>query len=123
MYSAGVARRRRKAIAGFGLRKSDRVAYPKKGGPPGVCADVPATTDPNVQPSKIPGTTLMNSIIIADIDGDGANDVIVTLDRSGLSGLSNDALVWFRNTQRNRPPNPFLFSWPSVPENEYGGAG
>lgn len=63
-------------------------------------SDVPATTDPNVEPSEIAGTTLMNSITIADLDGDGANDIIVTLDRSGLSGLSNDALVWFRNTQQ-----------------------
>ncbi|HNQ21597.1 MAG TPA: VCBS repeat-containing protein [Phycisphaerae bacterium] len=65
-------------------------------------SNVPATTDPNVAPQQIAGGTSMNSIIVADLDGDGANDIIVTLDRSGLSGLSNDALVWFRNTRR--PP-------------------
>ena len=35
-----------------------------------------------------------------DLNADGANDIIVTLDRSVLSGLTNDALVWLRNTRR-----------------------
>lgn len=58
-----------------------------------------STTDPNVSPSEIAGRTFINTIHVADIDGDGKNDLLVTLDRSGLSGLSNDALVWFRNTR------------------------
>ena len=57
------------------------------------------TTDPRVEPTEITGTTGINSILIVDLDGDGANDIIATLDRSGLSGLTNDALVWFRNTR------------------------
>jgi len=60
----------------------------------------PPTTDPNVQPQEIAELTTINSIIVADIDGDGANDLVATLDRTGLSGLSNDVLIWFRNTQR-----------------------
>ncbi len=56
-----------------------------------------ATTDPNVIPSEIPGASLINAITVVDLDGDGSNDLVVTLDRSGLSGLTNDALVWFRN--------------------------
>ncbi len=59
----------------------------------------PATTDPNVSPSEIAGGTLINSILVVDLDGDGSNDLITPLDRSGLSGLTNDAIVWFRNTQ------------------------
>ena len=62
--------------------------------------DVPATTDPNVEPAEIPGETSMNGVVVADIDGDGVNDIVTTLDRAGLSGLSNDAVVWFRNTNR-----------------------
>ncbi len=58
-----------------------------------------STTDPSVSPTQIAGTTFINTIHVADIDGDGKNDMLVTLDRSGLSGLSNDALVWFRNTR------------------------
>jgi len=67
--------------------------------PPGTPADSPATTDPNVTPEEVAGTTFINSILVVDLDGDGANDIVATFDRSGLSGLSNDALVWFRNTR------------------------
>ncbi|MBI4716823.1 MAG: VCBS repeat-containing protein [Planctomycetes bacterium] len=59
----------------------------------------PATTDPNVAPEEVGNSTSMNSLVVVDLDGDGLNDVVVTLDRSGLSGLTNDALVWFRNTR------------------------
>ncbi len=58
----------------------------------------PATTDPAVGPTEIAGVTFINSIHVVDIDGDGFNDIVATFDRSGLSGLSNDALVWFRST-------------------------
>ena len=57
----------------------------------------PATTDPNVKPEDVAGTTLINSILVTDLDGDGADDLVIPLDRSGLSGLTNDALVWLRN--------------------------
>ena len=59
-------------------------------------------TDPGVDPAQITGETSINSILFVDLDGNGANDLVVTLDRNGLSGLSNDAIAWFRNTQR--PP-------------------
>jgi len=67
--------------------------------PPGQPGDAPPTTDPNVTPTEVAGTTFINSILVVDLDGDGANDLVATFDRSGLSGLSNDALVWFRNTR------------------------
>jgi hypothetical protein len=67
--------------------------------PPGQPGDAPPTTDPNVTPTEVAGTTFINSILVVDLDGDGANDIVATFDRSGLSGLSNDALVWFRNTR------------------------
>ena len=57
------------------------------------------TTDPSVDPQEIADTSFMNSILVTDLDGDGANDLVVTLDRTRLSGLTNDALVWFRNTR------------------------
>jgi len=66
---------------------------------PGQPGESPATTDPNVASAEIAGTTFINSILVVDLDGDGANDLVATFDRSGLSGLSNDALVWFRNTR------------------------
>ena len=58
-----------------------------------------AATDPGVNPQELLDTSMMNSILVVDLDGDGANDLVVTLDRTGLSGLTNDALVWFRNTR------------------------
>jgi hypothetical protein len=70
--------------------------------PPGRPDSAPATTDPNVAPEEVAGTTFINSILVVDLDGDGANDLVATFDRTGLSGLSNDALVWFHNTRR--PP-------------------
>jgi hypothetical protein len=65
--------------------------------------DDPATTDPAVELEEVADTTFINSILVVDLDGDGANDLVVTLDRSGLSGVTNDALVWFRND--NSPPS------------------
>lgn len=58
----------------------------------------PALTDPNVDPDEvIVTTTLINHIQIIDLDGDGRMDVLSTLDREGQSGLTNDAIIWFRN--------------------------
>ncbi len=66
----------------------------------GLTNDTPATTDPGVEPDEIAGgATSISSIVVVDLDGDGANDIVVTLNRSGLSGLTNDALAWFRSTQ------------------------
>lgn len=61
--------------------------------------DEATTTDPSVDPQEIADTSFMNSILVTDLDGDGANDLVVTFDRTRLSGLTNDALVWFRNTR------------------------
>ncbi len=64
-----------------------------------------ATTDPSVDPSEISGTTVIYSIIVVDLDGDGTDDLVATLDRSqgDASGLTNDAIVWFRND--TNPPS------------------
>lgn len=64
-----------------------------------VTTSTPPTTDPNVVPAEIGATTFINCIIVTDLDNDGRNDFVVTMDRAGLSGLTNDALVWFRNTR------------------------
>ncbi len=44
------------------------------------------------------GPAFINDILILDIDCDGANDVLATIDRRDLSGLGSDVIVWFRNT-------------------------
>ena len=59
----------------------------------------PALTDPNVNPDEVVvSTTLINQLRVVDLDGDGRLDVLSTLDREGQSGLTNDAIIWFRNT-------------------------
>jgi hypothetical protein len=58
-------------------------------------------TDPQALPEPRTGT-IINSVLVVDLDGDGDLDVIATLDRTGNSGLTNDALVWFRSGLRTR---------------------
>jgi hypothetical protein len=63
-------------------------------------ADALATVNPDPNAAaEATGGTLINTLIVVDVDGDGFNDIIATLDRGALSGLSNDALVLFRNTR------------------------
>lgn len=54
-------------------------------------------TDPNADP-QASTSTQVNTLLVTDMDGDGFNDIVATLDRASMSGLSNDALVLFRNT-------------------------
>lgn len=54
------------------------------------------TADPTAQNVQEAGTFIATMLIV-DIDGDGANDIVATIDRAELSGLADDALVWFRN--------------------------
>ena len=71
------------------------------------------TTDPNAAPSTPGGTgvgvtavdasTHINALLVVDLDGDGKNDIIGTLDRRSGSGLSDDRLVWYRNTKTDEP--------------------
>ena len=75
----------------------------------------PDTTDPNAAPpSTTPGgtgvgvnavdsSTHINALLVIDLDGDGKNDIIGTLDRRSGSGLSDDRLVWYRNTKTDEP--------------------
>lgn len=44
-------------------------------------------------------TTIVNTLHIVDLDGDGRDDIIGTLDRRSGSGLNADRLIWYRNTR------------------------
>lgn len=57
-------------------------------------------TDPSVETEDTAETTFINSIIVVDLNGDGANDLVVTLDRTTGSGITNDAIAWLRNDRR-----------------------
>ena len=65
-----------------------------------TAANAAALTDPNRDPtaqSAEEQETLVNTLLVVDIDGDGFNDIVGTIDREELSGLSDDSLIWFRN--------------------------
>jgi hypothetical protein len=55
------------------------------------------TDDPN-DPDFVDNGTVINAVTIVDLDGDGFGDMLGTLDRRVESGLSDDTLLWFRNT-------------------------
>jgi hypothetical protein len=58
----------------------------------------PGATDPGVMlMDEDVETTLINNILIVDVDGDGNMDIVATIDRNSLSGLTNDAIIWFEN--------------------------
>lgn len=42
--------------------------------------------------------TLINQMLVVDLDGDGVNDILATFDRRVNGGLTDDTIVWFRNT-------------------------
>ena len=66
-------------------------------------ADQQTTEDPSapgtgVGVQQVDSSTHINTLLVVDLDGDGKNDVVGTLDRRSGAGLSDDRLVWYRNT-------------------------
>lgn len=49
--------------------------------------------------SVVDTSSVINSLLVVDVDGDGMNDIVGTLDRRSGAGLSDDRLVWYRNTR------------------------
>ncbi|MCH7813679.1 MAG: VCBS repeat-containing protein [Planctomycetes bacterium] len=60
-----------------------------------------ATDDPD-DPDFLDVGTIIYGLTVVDIDGDGFGDVVGTLDRRTFSGLTDDTLIWFRNTLGDR---------------------
>ncbi len=70
--------------------------------------------DATVAPTSIAGagvgvtavdtSTSINELLIVDLDADGRNDIVGTLDRRSGAGLSDDRLVWYRNTKTEEEP-------------------
>jgi hypothetical protein len=48
---------------------------------------------------EVDTSTHINSLLVVDLDADGRIDIVGTLDRRTASGLSDDRLVWYRNTR------------------------
>jgi len=61
----------------------------------------PTSTPPGsgVGVTEVDTSTHVNALLVVDLDADGKNDVVGTLDRRSDSGLSDDRLVWYRNTR------------------------
>jgi hypothetical protein len=63
---------------------------------PGICGC--GLSDPDCStPNLASFTTHINSLLVVDLDADGRNDILATLDRRSGSGLSQDQLIWYRN--------------------------
>ncbi|UCG17750.1 MAG: VCBS repeat-containing protein [Phycisphaerales bacterium] len=60
------------------------------------------TADPNDVDFR-DQATFINTVLVVDLDQDGFNDVVGTLDRQTWSGLADDSLIWFRNTKGDSP--------------------
>jgi hypothetical protein len=56
------------------------------------------TVDPNDPDFEDEGT-FINTVLVLDVDDDGVNDILATLDRRTKSGQADDTLIWFRNTK------------------------
>jgi len=70
------------------------------GGSTNTNGNTSGTTPPGsgVGASSVDVSTHINVLLIVDLDGDGFNDIVGTLDRRTGPGLSDDRLVWYRNT-------------------------
>jgi hypothetical protein len=72
---------------------------------PGICGC--GLSDPDcATPNLVVATTHINSLLVVDLDGDGKNDILGTLDRRTGAGLSDDLLVWYRNVRTAEDEEP-----------------
>ncbi len=68
------------------------------GTPPPPGGGQPAPGGSGVGVTQVDVTTSINGLLVVDLDGDGFNDIVGTLNRRSGAGLSDDRLVWYRNT-------------------------
>jgi hypothetical protein len=99
---------------------------PQSGSGGGATADGGTTGDTatatpggtGVGVTEVDTSTYINALLIVDLDADGKNDVVGTLDRRSGSGLSDDRLVWYRNTRTDdAAPAPKQRQAPQGPTN------
>lgn len=65
---------------------------------PGICGCGLADPDCST-PNLAVATTHVNTLLLVDLDNDEKLDIVGTLDRRAGAGLSDDELVWYRNTR------------------------
>ena len=56
------------------------------------------TTDDPTDVDFLDDGTLLNNLLVVDVDGDGVNDILATFDRRVEGGLYDDTIIWFKNT-------------------------
>jgi hypothetical protein len=56
------------------------------------------TTDDPTDLDFLDDGTIIYTLIVVDLDGDGVNDIVATFDRRVDGGLADDSIIWFRNT-------------------------
>ncbi|MBI4719014.1 MAG: VCBS repeat-containing protein [Planctomycetes bacterium] len=66
--------------------------------PPATSTTTP-TPGTGVGVTEVDTSTHINALLVVDLDADGKNDIVGTLDRRSGTGLSDDRLVWYRNTR------------------------
>jgi len=66
----------------------------------------PVTPGSGVGVGAVDTSTYINTLLVVDLDGDGKNDIVGTLDRRSGTGLSDDRLVWYRNTRSDEEEDP-----------------
>jgi hypothetical protein len=65
----------------------------------GTTDSQPAPGGTGVGVEQVDVSTHINALLVVDLDGDGKNDIVGTLDRRSGAGLSDDRLVWYRNVR------------------------
>jgi len=78
---------------------SDTTDNTNAGGGTGGTGQQTAAPGSGVGVTEVDTSTSINALLVVDLDGDGKNDVIGTLDRRSGAGLSDDRLVWYRNVK------------------------
>ncbi len=72
---------------------------------PGICGC--GFADPDcAQPNLTVQPTHINTLLIVDVDADGRNDILATIDRRNGAGLNKDALLWYRNVRTEQTEEP-----------------
>jgi len=81
----------------------------------GICGC--GLADPDCTTPNLPAfPTHINTLLVVDLDQDGRNDILATLDRRTGAGLSDDELVWYRNIRTQDDNEPAIRPAPAKPE-------
>ncbi len=81
----------------FGAWAPNPIIQDEGGDPSGGVTPDPGVPGAGVGVDAVDTSTSINALLVVDLDEDGRNDIIGTLDRRSGAGLSDDRLVWYRS--------------------------